>query len=158
MGRVGVVLGAVGHGSSPAAALAGALVEALADRHGVPFVLGGHPNIVAHRANYTGGQTDTALVTVGSGTKVVVTRCSALVDNAVSVDVAVRVGFGASATPTGDGVVLSHPGIVSGSGVVEGAGSGILGVGADGEDLRVTCGPPTGGSVDVLVSYFTIES
>lgn len=158
MGRVGQVIGAVAHGSSPTAVAAGALAEVLGNRHGVPFVVGGHPNVITHRANYTAAQTDTAVVAVGSGNKIVVTRCSVLVDNACSVDVQARVGFGATTTPTGDDVVLSHPGIAAGSGVVEGNGSGMLGVGGDGEDLRITSEVPTGGSLDVVVSYFVIES
>jgi hypothetical protein len=32
-----------------------------------------------------------------------------------------------------------------------------LGIGADGEDLRITCAAPTGGSIRVLVSYYTVE-
>ena len=67
-------------------------------------------------------------------------------------------GFGATTTPTTTGVILSHPGIAKGGGVVEGDGSGILGVGADGEDLRMTSEVPTTGSIDVVVSYHTIES
>ena len=53
---------------------------------------------------------------------------------------------------------MSHPGIAAGSGVVEGNGSGILGVGADGEDLRITSEVPTTGSLRVVVSYYTVES
>ena len=73
-------------------------------------------------------------------------------------DVSVLIGFAAATTPTGTGVVLSHPGIAAGSGVVEGSGAGMLGVGADGEDLRITSEVPTTGSIDVVVSYYTIES
>jgi len=44
------------------------------------------------------------------------------------------------------------------SGVVIGNGSGIIGIGADGEELRVTCEDPAGGSMDITVTYYTIES
>jgi hypothetical protein len=37
-------------------------------------------------------------------------------------------------------------------------GAGIIGIGADGEDLRITCDDPAGGSLFVTFSYYTIES
>lgn len=158
MGRLSAMLHAVVHGSSPAAVAAGVLVEPIGNRHGVPFVIGGHPKVVCIRTNFTTAQTNQALVTIGSGFKAVVTRCSVLVDSACSVDVQVRVGFGAATTPTGTGVILSHPGIAAGSGVVEGSGSGILGVGGDDEEVRITSEAPTGGSIDVMLSYYVVES
>ena len=151
-------LKAIAHGANPTAVAAADRTNWYANRHGVPFVIGGHPNVITIRANYTAAQTDTAIVTVGSGVKIVVTRCSVTVDNACSVDVAARIGFGTANTPTSTGVVLSHPGIAAGSGVIEGNGAGILGGGADNEDLRITSEVPTGGSIDVVVSYYTIES
>lgn len=149
---------AVAHGANPTAVAAGDRTNAYANRHGIPFMIGGHPNIITLRTNYTSAQTNAALVTVSAGTKIVVTRCSVLADNANTVDVAVRIGFATATTPTGAGTVLSHPGISRGSGVVEGNGAGILGIGADDEDLRITSEVPTGGSIDVMVSYYTIES
>lgn len=152
------ILQAVAHGANPTAFDANSRAVWFANRHGIPFVIAGHPNIITLRANYTAAQTNTAIVTISTGTKIVVTRLSATLDNACSVDVQVRIGFATATTPTGTGVLLSHPGIAAGSGVVEGNGSGILGVGADNEDLRITCQVPTGGSLDIVVSYFTIES
>jgi len=128
------------------------------NRHGIPFVLGGHMNIITQRVNFTTAQTNTALITIATSNKIVVTRLSALCSNANSVNVQCRIGFGATTTPTAVGVILSHPAIAAGSGVVEGNGSGILGIGADGADLRITCGVPTDGSIDIVWSYFTIES
>jgi len=95
---------------------------------------------------------------VAGGLKIVVTRCIFVADNANTVDVGFRIGFGTTTTPTTTGVVLSHPGVAAGSGVISGDGSGILGIGADGEDLRITSEIPTTGSVRVVVSYYTIES
>lgn len=150
----------VAHGANPAAVAAGDRSNMCSNRHGVLFAIGGHPNIVTIRANYTGAQTDAAIVTVAPGLKIVVTRITVTADNANSVDVAVRIGFGAATTPTTTGVVAAHPGIpsASGGGFTIGDGSGILGVGADGEDLRITSEVPTGGSIDVVASYYTIES
>ena len=120
--------------------------------------MGGHMNTVTLRANFTGAQADTKLITVSAGTKIVITRLKVTADNANSVDVQVRVGFGASATPTTTGVVASHPGISAGGGFTEGNGGGILGIGADGEDLHITSSVPTLGSIDVVMSFYEIES
>ncbi len=149
---------AIAHGTNPTAVAAADRVDLLASRAGVPFVIAGHPNIVTTRTNFTAAQTDTALITIAGGLKIVVTRVSVLADNANTVDVQARIGFAAVNTPTGVGVVLTHPGIAAGSGVVEGTGAGILGVGADGEDLRITSEVPTTGSIDVVTSHYTIES
>jgi hypothetical protein len=53
---------------------------------------------------------------------------------------------------------LSHPGIPGGGGVTRGDGSALIGVGLDGEELRMTCEDPVGGSLKVLYSYYLIES
>ena len=149
---------AIAHGTNPTAVDAAERTDLYANRAGVLFTIGGHPNIVTLELAATAAQTDVAVVTVAGGLKIVVTEIEALCDNANTVDVGVRVGFGAANTPTTTGVVLTHPGIAPGSGVVRGAGSGILGVGADGEDLRVTAETPTGGNLRILVSYHTIDS
>src|SRR3990167_7367554 len=156
---VKVGMKAIAHGANPTAVAAGDRTDWYANRAGIPFVLGGHPNILTLRANYTAAQTNTAIVAApGLGNKLVVTRVSVLADNANTVDVQVRIGFAASVTPTTTGVVLTHPGVAPGSGVIEGDGSGILGVGADNDALLITSEVPTTGSIDVVVSYFSIES
>ena len=111
-----------------------------------------------------GAQTGISIVTVASGLKIVVTQLSVTVDNACSVDVACRIAFSTSTTmPTAsttgvNGVLLAHAGIAAGSGQVIGSGSGIIGIGADDEDLRYTCEDPVGGSLNITVSYYTIET
>lgn len=155
---VGVGGRTIAHGANPTAVAAADRSVWYFNRAGIPFVLGGHPNVVTLEAAYTTAQTDAAIVTVATGLKIVLTEIGAYCDNANTVDVGVRVGFGATTTPTTTGVVLTHPGIAAGSGTVRGNGSGILGAGADGEDLRITSEVPTGGSLRILVSYFTIES
>jgi hypothetical protein len=149
---------AVAHGANPTAVAAGDRSDWYANRHGIPFVLGGHPNAITLEAASTAAQTDTAIITVGAGNKIVVTQIAVVADNANTVDVGFRVGFGAANTPTTTGVVLTHPGLAAGSGFSRGDGSGLLGIGADGEDLRITSEVPTTGSIRVLVTYFTIES
>lgn len=149
---------AVVHGTNPTSISSGDTGLLLTNTAGVPFVIGGHPNIQTIRANYAIAQTDTAIVTIAAGLKIVVTRISITASNANTVSVSAVAGFGLVNTPATTGVLIAHPGIAAGSGVVEGTGAGMLGVGADGEDLRITSSAPTTGSIDVVVSYYTINS
>lgn len=157
---------AIAHGANPAAVAAADRSNWYANRHGIPWVIGGHPNIISREvtvADADGAQTNAAFVTVSAGSKIVVTRVSIIASNANSGTVAVRVGFGtatlgAEALAGVNGILVSHPGIAPGSGVIEGNGSGIIGVGADDEDIRFTCDDPAGGSIKILCSYYTIES
>lgn len=147
---------AVNGGTNPTAVAAADRTDWLANRAGVPYVIGGHMNVVTLRANYTAAQTNTVIVAGAANVRIYVTRVSVLCDNANTVDVQVRIGFAAATTPTTTGVLLSHPGIAAAGGVIEGSGSGILGIGAAADALLITCEVPTGGSLDVVVSYFTI--
>jgi hypothetical protein len=132
--------------------------DLMTDRHGSLFVIGGHPDIITLEAAYTALQTDVAIVSVAGGNKIAVSQIQVLADSANTVFPQVRIGFGATTTPTTTGVVLTHPGLPAGGGVSRGDGSGVLGVGADGEDLRITLAVPTGGSVRVLVTYYVVPS
>ena len=160
---------AIAHGANPTAVAAADRTDLYANRHGVLFTIGGHPNIITrtvHIADADGAQTNASIVgTINTGTKVAVTSIAVTLDSATTATggVAVKIGFGATTIPadsaTGvDGVLLDHPGIAAGSGMVLGNGSGILGIGADGEELRLTCEDPVGGNLAVTFSYFTIES
>lgn len=168
-GPVKVGARAIAHGANPTAVAADDRTDIFANRHGILFTIGGHPNIITrsvHIADANGAQTDASMVgTIATGTKVVVTALSVTVDSATTATggVAVKVGFGATTIPadstTGaNGVLLDHPGIAAGSGVVIGNGGGILGIGGDGEELRLTCEDPVGGNLAVTFSYYTIES
>jgi len=152
---------AIAHGTNPTEVSSADRSDLYCNVAGVAFVIGGHPNVQTIRANYTAAQTDTAIVSTTE--KIVVTRVSVMVANEGTVDVDVVIGFGAVNTPTTTGVILAHPGIAVGSGVVEGTGSGMLGVGAAGEDVRITCsnpttGSPAVGSIDVLLSYYEVAA
>lgn len=149
---------AIAHGTNPTAVAAGQRTQLYASRAGVPFFIGGHPNVVTLELETTTAQTNVAVITVSAGTKIVVTQAQVLGNNLNTDYPAFRMGFGLTTTPTTTGVVLTHPGVPAGGGTSRGDGSGILGVGADGEDLRMTCQTPTGGSLRVIVSYYTIES
>jgi hypothetical protein len=147
---------ALSHGTAPTEVANNDRSDLYCNVAGVPFMIGGHPNVQTIRANYTAAQTNAAIVSTTE--KLVVTRVSVTADNANTVDVQVRIGFAAATTPTTTGVLLSHPGIAPGSGVVEGSGAGMLGVGAAGEDIRITSEVPTTGSIDVVVSYYEIAT
>ena len=160
---------AIAHGANPTAVAAASRTDLYANRAGVLFTIGGHPNIITRTvyiSDATGAQTDASIVgTIATGTKVAVTSVAVTVDSATTATggVAVKLGFGATSIPadssTGaNGILLDHKGIAAGSGIVLGAGAGILGIGADGEELRLTCEDPVGGGLSVMFSYYTIES
>lgn len=159
---------AIAHGTNPTAVAAADRTNWYANRAGVPFVIGGHPNVVTSSVRIpaaSGAQTDLAICfgTINAGTKVVVTRIVITCSNANTVNVGCKIGFGTANVPADSttgaaGVLIDHDGIPPGGGVSTGSGAGILGVGGDGEELRMTCDSPTSGSIIVTVSGYTIES
>jgi hypothetical protein len=151
---------ALAHGTNPTAVAAADRTDWLANRAGVPWVIGGHPNVVTIKhTTITTAVTDAAVVTVAAGLKIVVTRITCAVDNASTVFPTLYLGFGTANTPTTTGVLVAHPGIPAGGGFTIGDGSGILGVGADDADLRVTTTGTVGGNgLFLTVSYYTVES
>lgn len=149
---------AVAHGTNPTGVTAGDRTNWYANRAGIPFVIAGHPNIITLGMNTASAQTDVSLVTVGAGVKIVVTRVQVAVQSTTAVPVACAIGFGTANVPTTTGVLFWHPGIIAGACFDTGSGAGILGVGADNEDLRITNTVATTGSISVVVSFYTIES
>ncbi len=152
---------AVDLGITPTAVAAADRTDLLATRAGQLFTLGGHPNTISQNLQITdadGAQTDAAIITVAAGTAIVVTQISVNADNANTVNVSCRIGFGTVNTPAADaaGVIFFHPGIPAGGGQGIGVGSGIIGIGASNEDLRISCADPVSGSISVQVTYFTI--
>jgi len=155
---------AIAHGSNPTAVAADDRTDLYANRAGVLFVMGGHPNAITLEYRWTTAQTD-EIVLVSSGAKIVVTRVTVTIDEATTVGVGFRLGFGASALATlatdgntASGIIVSHGGLVPGGGITVGDGSGILGIGADGEDLRITTDAATSGDGRCYITYYTIES
>jgi len=122
---------------------------------GIPYNDSVRPNSITSRTNFAGSQTDQAIKSVSAGTKIgiqsLIFNCSA----ATSVSVSFRIGFGTATVPTGDGVLLSSPGLEAShlSGLVY---KGPTVVGADDEDLRITMDAPTSGSCDLDYVYFLI--
>lgn len=157
---------AIAFGTNPTGVTAADRTDWYYNRAGIPFFLGGHPNSITRTAlvvDADGAQTNAALVTVSAGTKIVVTRVSAKCDNDNTVSVNVKVGFGTATLPAdaaggANGILMHHPDIPPGGGSNEGNGAGILGVGADDEDVRLTMDDPVTGSCAITLSYFTIES
>jgi len=125
-----------------------------ANRHGIPWVLGGHMNAFRLTRKDTAAQTDAVLQSVTAGLKAVITMLSVYCDKANSVDVQGLVEFDDGS----DVRIAEHPGIAAGSGFVEGNGGGIVAIGADGQDVLWTCEVPTGGNVTVHVTGFLIAS
>ena len=130
-------------------------------RNGVPFVIGGAPFVKSQNLQVTdadGAQTDAAILTAAANVAIMVTALEVTADNANTGDVSVRIGFGTANTPAADAdkVILFHPGIAPGSGLMKGSGAGIIGAGLSGEDVRVTCEDPAGGSLSIVVTYFTL--
>lgn len=157
---------AVAHGSNPDVADANDAVALLTNRHRIPFTLGGHPNIVSAEYFTSGAITDdNILPAIAAGTIYVITSITVACSNANATSPSVRIGFGTASVPAQGAtnadavskVVLSHPGIPPGGGMVKGNGQGIVGIGGDGEELRITCTTPTT-SLIVQVDYFTISS
>jgi hypothetical protein len=151
---------AVAHGANPTAITAGNFGSLLCNRAGILWHIGGHPNLITFSQNYTGAQTDAAVITIATGSIIVVTHCSVVCHAANTVNVSARVGFGTANVPAygNAGLILTHPGIAPGSGFSTGSGAGIMGVGTDDQDVRITASVPTGGSFDLLVKYFTIST
>lgn len=158
---------AVAHGSNPTAVNAGNVDATLMNRHRIPFMMGGHPNTVSAEYLSTGNITDdNILPAITGGTKYVITAITVAASAANTTNATVRIGFGATTVPTQGAtnadavakVVMSLPGIPPGGGAVKGNGGGIVGVGGDGEELRVTITNMSSGNLTIVVDYYTIES
>ena len=157
---------AIAHGANPSDVAAGDRTDWYANVHGIPFVIGGHPHIRTFEYNTTNvnGETNDSILGAISN-KVAITMIDATCDNANTNATGVRIGFGDTVVPaeatSGDPgvgqIVLSHPGIAAGSGVVKGSGAGIIGIGAAGNELRITNDNP-GGKLRVVTTFYLIES
>lgn len=151
-------------GSNPTGVGDGDAVRAHYLRAGIPFVMGGHPNIIvrSHRIeDADNAQTDLGALTVSGGSRIVITQIHVRAAKTNSGNVRVLVGFGASAVPTpvetGVNDLIIDELLGPGDGHQIGNGSGIIAIGGDGDDLRITCDDPSAGSITVGYSYFTIE-
>lgn len=152
-------LTAVAHGTAPTAVAAGDRTRWNGNRHGIAFVIGGHPDVKTVAYNWFSTQTNVAIVSATAGQRIIVTAFTVTLSNGhtPSSTFAVTLGFGASATPTTTGVIGVHSSVPAGGGFSRGDGSGIIGIGGDGEDLRLTANSTTA-AADLVVTYYLIES
>jgi hypothetical protein len=109
-----------------------------------------------------GAMTDQALISVSAGSRIAVTAIKVLASSENSVAVDVRIGFGSANVPAASltpvsGLLLDARAIPAGGGVAEGHGAGVIAMGGDGEDLRMTSEAPTAGHLTVTVSYYTLD-
>jgi hypothetical protein len=156
---------AIAHGTNPIAVAASDVSDWYTNRAGVPWVIGGHPNVITRShviADGDGAQTDAALLTIGAGAKAVITQLSVKADASNTTNVAVKLGFGTATIPAaslaGTAAIVLEGQFAASGGHQIGNGAGIIAVGADNEDLRITCGDPVSGNLRVTYSYYTIES
>jgi hypothetical protein len=156
---------AVSGSASPTSVAAGDRTRFIANQHGIPYVVGGHPNLITREYDFgTSAQTDVnlAAAAVAADERVYITRLEVMCDTANTVNVAARVGFGASNVPTASstgvsGMIASHPGIMPGSGIICGGAGGVIAVGGAGEEPRITTSAATSGNTHVIISYFLID-
>lgn len=157
---------AIAHGSSPGAVAADDRTRLHANRHGILWTIGGHPNAITRSARVEdadGAQTNASITgTVSSGEKLVITRLSVFADSSNSGACYCKVGFGTSTIPAsteaGANFILFEGQLPAGGGITMGDGSGVLAVGADDEELRLTCDDPAGGALNVSFTRYVIES
>jgi hypothetical protein len=156
---------AVSGSASPTSVAAADRTRFIANQHGVPYVIAGHPNLITREYDFgTAAQTDVnlAAAVVAADERIYVTRFEAMCDNANTVSVSVRAGFGTANVPTASatgvsGMIGSHPGVAPGSGFVCGTGAAIIAVGGAGEEPRITTSAATTGNLHVVISYFLID-
>lgn len=153
MGVPNTVINAMAGGDSVRDIDLGSLVKAQVVLHGDPALL------VTIRIPVTTLLTDQSIVANSSGTRLAVTQAYVALSAAGSANVSFTIGFGAVNTPSGAGVLLSHPGMPPGATPASrGGGGGIIGTGADGIPIRLTCSAPTGGSFDVVLTYMPLPT
>lgn len=146
---------AIAFGANPTEVAAADVSKQYGIRAGIPFVLPTHMNLAPTETSTSSAQTDVALQTVSSGTKIGVMALHISVDIATTVAVSCRIGFGTASTPTTSGVLFSHPGLAPGFSqfIVMPAT-----VGADGSDLRYTISAATNGAFRVVAYTFTTST
>jgi hypothetical protein len=151
---------AAAHGIGPTQVAAGADTTWKANRHGIPFVIGGHPNIIRYQERFTA---DPAGGILGAGTAIVmvVTQVHIWPERSVSNEVIVTVGMSATTTlPTDANDCVFNGQLTGGDQINIGNGAGMIVVGDAGMDLRADFNgtAPTGGAICIGHSYYTVES
>lgn len=111
------------------------------------------------RCTYTSAQSDTSMLgAISSSQYVVITGIDVAASNDLASSPAVRIGFNSSAsTPATDGVIFSHPGISAAWFCSKGGAHAPIAKGGLDEELYITTGTITTGTVDVVVTYFVVS-
>jgi len=122
--------------------------------HEAVVLIGPRIGVVTTGTTISSAQTNTALVSFGASNRFAVTQVQVSLNGACTVSVGYRIGFGTALTPRLAGRLISHPGMVPGSIHSRGDGSAMIGFGGADEDIRITCDAPTGGSLDVVITYY----
>lgn len=156
---------AVSGSATPTSVASGDRTRFISNQHGIPYSMSGHPNLITREFDFgTAAQTDLnlAAAVVAADERIYVTRFEAMCDNANTVAVSVRCGFGTASVPAASatgvsGMIASHPGIAAGSGIICGNGSGLIAVGGAGEEPRLTSSAATTGNLHVIISYYLID-
>lgn len=134
---------------SPTAVAKDDRVQAAFDRHGVQYVIGGHPNAQTAAGQRTGSGNTTAIAAPGAGKRIVITRLSAYSKNSSANDCQAKFLFNGGST------IAEHDGVAPGSGFVEGNGAGILGVGGDNTAFDFTT--DAAADVNYNVTYYIMD-
>jgi hypothetical protein len=116
--------------------------------------LNGFHTTFSYWVRITGAQTNYQLIAQGAGGTLVLTAIDVRPANA-NADVDIQIGLGLAGITT---VIYSNPSLTAGRPDGRGNGGGIIAMGADNEDLYLTCTNPTGfggaaGAIDVLCTY-----
>jgi hypothetical protein len=129
-------------------------------RTGSRIVLGSVLPIQMIEFVWTAAKTNATIISAGLLQYIHLSQVAVTCDNANSVAVGVRIGFSSTTLPatpgdggTADGMVVTHPGIPAGSGIVQGTGAGLVAAGTADEDLLITASVPTGGSCRAFFTY-----
>lgn len=156
---------AVSGSATPTSVAAADRVRWIFNQHGIPYVMGGHPNLITREYDFgTVAQTDLNLAAalVAADERIYVVAFGAYCDVANTVAVSVRAGFGTASVPTASatgvsGMIGTHPGLNPGSGFTFGNGAGLIAVGGVGAEPRITTSAATGGNLHVLIAYYLID-
>lgn len=110
-------------------------------------------------SSFTVSVTNQAIVTVTTGTRVVVHDAQFICNSDVSVAVTMSLGFGTATLPTvGAGLIWSNVKTDASKfqGISKGAGwPNVVARGSSNEDLRLTMTVPTGGACSYSINYST---
>ena len=148
----------INHGTNPTSVAASDVSDWYASRAGIPWVIGGHPNVVTIGTAYTAADTDAHVLAGVANIRTVVTQLTVHLDEATTVGVGATIYFGTGPPAIGaTGVLLNTAGLIPGGGVVRGDGSGILGISAAAADTRIWLEAPTSGQLLLTMSYYTIN-